>query len=64
MRTYLTHEGTKDEILAALDARGLRSTATPGKEKKADDIAEAWREVRDGAVWVEAGGAVYRVVEG
>lgn len=62
MRTYLTHEGTKDEILAELDARGLRSTAT-GKEGKADNIADAWREVRDGATWVEAGGAVYRVVE-
>lgn len=63
MRTYLIHEGTRDEILAALDARGLRSTAT-GKEDKADEIAEAWREVRDGATWVEAGGATYRVVEG
>jgi hypothetical protein len=63
MRTYLIHEGTRDEILAELDARGLRSTATVGKEGKADELAEAWREVRDGATWVEAGGATYRVVE-
>jgi hypothetical protein len=63
MRTYLIHEGTRDEILAELDARGLRSTATAGKEEKADELAEAWREVRDGATWVEAGGATYRVVE-
>lgn len=62
MRTYLTHEGTRDEILAELDARGLRRVAS-GKEEKAADIAEAWREIRDGATWVEAGGAVYRVVE-
>lgn len=63
MRTYLIHEGTREEILAELDRRGLRSTASE-KEKKAGEIAEAWREVRDGATWVEAGGATYRVVEG
>lgn len=62
MRTYLTHEGTREEILAELDARGLRRVASE-KEDKASDIAEAWREVREGATWVEAGGAVYRVVE-
>lgn len=62
MRTYLTHEGTREEILAELDARGLRRVAS-GNEEKAADIADAWREIRDGATWVEAGGAVYRVVE-
>ena len=63
MRTYLTYEGTKDEILAELDARGRRRVESE-KPEKATDIAEAWREVRDGATWVEAAGAVYRVVEG
>ena len=64
MRSYLVHEGTKDEIMALLDDRGLRGLEN-GKTDKAEDIAEAWREIRDGATWVETpGGAVYRVVEG
>lgn len=63
MRSYNVTEGTRDEILAELDAYGAdRSQA--GKAEKAAVIAEAWREIRDGATWVEISPRqVYRVVE-
>lgn len=62
MKHYGVSEGTKDEVLAALDAAGLDRTAQ-GRTDKAEAFAEAWREVRDGSTWVEVAGHVYRVVE-
>lgn len=63
MRHYSVTEGTRAEILAELDQYGRDRTAQ-GKPEKAAELAEAWREVRDGATWVEVGKhQVYRVVE-
>jgi len=63
MRSYNVTEGTREEILAELDTYGA-DRAQAGKEK-AEAIADAWREVRDGATWVEVSPRqVYRVVEG
>ena len=64
MRHYSVTEGTRAEVLAALDEAGL-DRAAQGRQDKDDELAEAWREVRDGATWVEVGKhQVYRVVEG
>jgi hypothetical protein len=62
VRHYRVAEGTKDEIMAELDRYG-RDRLQQGKQAVAEEFAEAWREVRDGATWVEADGGVYRVVE-
>jgi hypothetical protein len=63
MRRYRVAEGTKDEVMAELDRYG-RDRLQQGKQAVAEEFAEAWREVRDGATWVEVDGGVYRVVEG
>ena len=63
MRRYTVTEGTQAEILAELDQYGRDRTAQ-GKPEKADDLTEAWREVSEGATWVEVGKhQVYRIVE-
>jgi hypothetical protein len=48
--------------MAELDRYG-RDRLQQGKQAVAEEFAEAWREVRDGATWVEVDGGVYRVVE-
>lgn len=63
MRSYNVTEGTREEILAELDTYGA-DRAQAGKTEKAEVIADALREVRDGATWVEISSRqVYRVVE-
>ena len=54
MRSYGVTEGTRDEILAELDRYGLDASRATGSSPKADRIAQAWRDVRDGAteVWI------------
>lgn len=64
MRSYNVTEGTREEILAELNTYGA-DRAQAGKTEKASVIADALREVRDGATWVEVSPRqVYRVVEG
>jgi hypothetical protein len=48
MRSYNVTEGTREEILAELDTYGA-DRAQAGKTEKAEVIADALREVRDGA---------------
>ncbi len=54
MRSYGVTEGTREEILAELDRYGLDASRAVGSNPKADRIAQAWRDVRDGAteVWI------------
>lgn len=63
MRRRALTEGTREEILAELNQYGS-DRAQQGKTDKAAEFADALREVRDGATWVEVGHTVYRVVEG
>lgn len=53
MRRYGVTEGTREEILAELDQYGHDRTHA-GKQAAADAIAQAWRDVRDGATeaWI------------
>ena len=63
MRSYGVTEGTREEILAALDQYGLDATRNGGSDK-ADRLAQAWRDIRDGAdeAWINDR-QVYRVAQ-
>lgn len=62
MRSYGVTEGSREEILAELDQYGLDATRNGGS--KADRLAQAWRDIRDGAdeAWV-SDRVVYRVTQ-
>jgi len=64
MRSYGVTEGTRAEILTELDQYGLDASRATGSSPKVDRLAQAWRDIRDGAceAWV-SDRVVYRVVE-
>lgn len=63
MERKALNRGTRDEILAELEAYGS-DRAQQGKEEKARELARALHAIAEGAIEVEVGHAVYRVVEG
>jgi len=64
MKSYGVTEGTREEILAELDRYGLDASRATGSNPKADRLAQAWRDIRDGAdeAWV-SDRVVYRVIQ-